>query len=211
MLRRLVWIPFCSLIASAAGITTLDFNNLQVGEEALNYYTGGFGNLGTGPGPSYGVTFTPDFMTVAQGVFVPPARAEMLTGTSGTMNVLNGFNGLFSFYYEATTAGSAAFYSGLNGTGTLVGSIVLPSESTFSPAGNLEPLFESVVFSSTANSLIVDNITFGAQVVPEPSSGVLFAVALSGLLLLGVSRAKSLQRFQRAARTLAKHGFEEIA
>ncbi len=193
MLRRgVLLIPLCSLLASAAGITTLDFNNLQVGEEALNYYNGGFGNLGSGPGPNYGITFTPDFVTVAQGVFAPPARAEMVTGTSGTMNVLNGFSGLFSFYYEATTAASAALYSGLNGTGTLLGTISLSPESGFFPAGNLGVgVFDSVVFSSSAGSLILDNITFGAQVVPEPSSAAFFAAGLTGLLLITLRRSRA--------------------
>jgi len=51
----------------AAIADPLDFNNLQIGEEVLGYYDGGFGSLGTGPGPNLGITFTSDFVTVAQG------------------------------------------------------------------------------------------------------------------------------------------------
>ena len=53
--------------AVAAIADPLDFNNLQIGEEVLGYYDGGFGSLGTGPGPNLGITFTSDFVTVAQG------------------------------------------------------------------------------------------------------------------------------------------------
>lgn len=58
--------PF-SILPASAGILTLDFNSLQVGEEVLGYYNGGFGSLGDGPGPMDGVTFTSDFVTVPGG------------------------------------------------------------------------------------------------------------------------------------------------
>jgi len=40
---------------------------LQLGEEILSYNDGGFGRLGSGPGPSYGITFSPE--AVARGGF----------------------------------------------------------------------------------------------------------------------------------------------
>src|SRR6266700_6500359 len=89
--------------ASADQIVSLGFNDLQIGEEVLGYYDGGFGSLGTGPGPNLGITFTSDFVTVAQGVFGPPFQGEELTSTSGTMDVLPAFGGTggnFSFYYS---------------------------------------------------------------------------------------------------------------
>jgi hypothetical protein len=90
----------------------LDFNSLQIGEEVRGYYDGGFGSLGTGPGPSFGITFTNDFATVAEGVFGPPFRAEELTSGSGTMDVAAGFSGNFSFYYKNSgAAGSVNLYS----------------------------------------------------------------------------------------------------
>src|SRR3954469_7520598 len=36
---------------------------------SAGYYNGGDGSSGTGPGPNLGITFTSDFVTVAQGVF----------------------------------------------------------------------------------------------------------------------------------------------
>jgi len=93
--------------ASADPFVVLDFNNLQIGEQVLGYYNGGDGSLGTGPGPNLGITFTSDFVTVAQGVFGPPFQGEELTSTSGTMDVLPAFGGTggtFSFYYSKSSA-----------------------------------------------------------------------------------------------------------
>src|SRR6185369_11913987 len=73
------------LLMAVVIVSAEDFNDLQIGEEVLGYYDGGFGSLGTGPGPNLGVTFTADFVTVAQGVFGPPFQGEELTSTSGIM------------------------------------------------------------------------------------------------------------------------------
>ena len=162
----------------------LNFNNLQIGEEVLGYYDGGFGSLGTGPGPSRGITFTADFVTVAQGVFGPPFQGEELTSTSGTMDVVPGFSGTFSFYYtNSGPDGTVNLYSGLDGGGSLVGTIALPRSAIFAPGGIFGALlFESAIFTGTPGALVFDNVTFGAFVVPEPSS---MSLLLIGLLAVG--------------------------
>ena len=73
-------------------------------------------------------------------------QGAQLTSATGTMNVNGGFSGLFSFYYQSQSSGaSAELFSGLDGTGTEVGSLSLPPEAGFFPAGdafpNLNPLF----------------------------------------------------------------------
>jgi hypothetical protein len=40
-------------LAANAGVVTLTFNGLQDQEEVLNYYDGGLGGNGSGPGPTY--------------------------------------------------------------------------------------------------------------------------------------------------------------
>jgi hypothetical protein len=126
-------------IANADPIVSLDFNDLQIGEEVRGYYSGGFGSLNTGPGPDVGlgITFTSDFVTVPFGVFSPPALSEQLTGDSGTMNVAAGFSGGFSFYYATMSGvpGSLLLYSGPDGSGSLVGSLLLPADSGFEAIG----------------------------------------------------------------------------
>ena len=172
----------------AASADQLDFNSLQIGEEVLGYYNGGFGSLGTGPGPSLGITFTSDFVTFAQGVFGPPFQGEELTGASGTMDVVPGFSGPFSFYYtNSGPDGTVNLYSGLDGGGSLLRTIALPTAATFNVAGEIELVpFESAVFTGTAGALVFDNITLGGGlVIPEPSSVSLLALGLLGVWLVG--------------------------
>ena len=181
MIRNVI--SFFSLLSLSvlSARADIDFNALQVGEQVLGYYNGGFGSLGTGPGPMFGITFTSDFATVPQGVIGPPLRAEELTGNSGTLDITPAFAGFFSFYYtNSDGSGSVSLYSGLDGGGTLLDTIPLASEATFTPAGKFEALpFQSAIFTGTAGDLIVDNITFGGGlVVPEPSSISLLLVAL---------------------------------
>src|SRR5258708_36912421 len=106
MAPRTVFSCLTFLLMGAAGanatLMQLDFNTLQVGEQVLGYYNGGLGSMGTGPGPNFGITFTNNFVTVADGVFgpPPPLRAEGLTSGSGTMDSMAGFSELISFYYK---------------------------------------------------------------------------------------------------------------
>ena len=104
-------LPILLMGAVGAHADVMDFNALQPGEAVQGYYNGGFGSMGTGPGPNFGITFTNDFVTVADGVFGPPLRAEELTGGSGIMDVPAGFSGPFSFYYKNSgPAGAANLY-----------------------------------------------------------------------------------------------------
>jgi hypothetical protein len=190
-------------LANADPIVSLDFNDLQVDEEVLGYYSGGLGSLGTGPGPDLGISFTSDFVTVPFGVFGPPDLSEQLTSDSGTMNVAAGFSGGFSFYYA--NSGSLLLYSGLDGTGSLVGSLLLPDNGGFGATG-LEQLipFESAVFSG--NGLMLDNITFapgGELVLPEPSSINLLCIGLVAIFF-ALRRAAGLDRDGCKARALLK-------
>ena len=191
-MRRKIWSYFSLLLVGvgAASADVLDFNNLQIGEEVLGYYDGGKGSLGSGPGPNLGITFTSDFATVEQGVFGPPLRAEELNSTSGIMDVMPGFSGFFSFYHTNSGAdGSVNLYSGINGAGSLLGTIGLSTSATFTATGAFEALpFESAVFTGDAGALVFDNITLGGGlVIPEPSSiSLLFFV----LVLLAVGGRK---------------------
>lgn len=187
-------LPYLAILlmgAVSASADVLDFNNLQIGEEVLGYYEGGFGSLGTGPGPNLGITFTAGFVTVAQGVFGPPFQGEELTGTSGIMDVVPGFIGPFSFYYtNSGPDGGVNLYSGLDGGGSLLATIALPASATFNAAGAFEGLpFESAVFTGTAGALAFDNITLGGGlVIPEPSS---ISLLLIGLLAVWLGARKS--------------------
>ncbi len=187
MIRAIAATVFLSLtgvhVASASFIT-LDFNSLQVGEAVLGYYDGGFGSLGSGPGPNDGITFTSDFVTEEGGIGAS-FQSEQLFGTSGVMDVVPPFSGLFSFYYFNTGAdGSVNLFSGPDGSGSLLETIDLPPSVGFTATGVTRPEpFESAVFTGDGGALVFDNITFGLQVVPEPSSWWLLCTVLVAMYL----------------------------
>jgi hypothetical protein len=105
MKRQLFLLLFLASLLTAAVTNALaipfvlNFGGLQNNEEVLNYYNGGAGSLGSGPGANYGITFTPSFVAIMD---VPPAsspfnRVGLLNGPSATMDVSGGFTTVFSF------------------------------------------------------------------------------------------------------------------
>jgi hypothetical protein len=180
------------VVTANAEDMVLDFNDLQIGEGVLDYYNGGNGSLGTGPGPNFGIIFTADFVTVEQGVFGPPFQGAELVSTSGIMDIVPGFIGTFSFYFwNSGPDGTANLYSGPDGGGSLVGTLALPADSAVNTTGDSEPRFESVVFSGTPGALVFDNMTFGPPgsgpgggiVIPETSSIDLLLIGLLAVWL----------------------------
>jgi hypothetical protein len=177
-------------LTARAGTIVLTFEGLQNNEEVLNYYNGGLGSEGSGPGPNYGITFDSDALALINdqnggtGNFAGNPSGDttlyFLSG-SATMNVAAGFTTGFSFYYSAIhDAGSITVWIGLNDTGTLLQTITLPvtsSEVGTNPACTQTdepycPFFalgvtfsgtaESVDFGGTVNQIGFDNITLGS-------------------------------------------------
>ena len=201
-------------LAAQAGTIVLTFEGLQNNEQVLNYYNGGFGGNGSGPGPNYGVVFGPDSLAIVSqaaggsgnfdGAPTMPTALFFLSGPGDIMNVAGGFTTGFSFFYSSPFyTGSATVYSGLNGTGTALATLTLPSTPDgttygppcsgaydycpFRPMGvTLSGTAYSVDFSGTANYIAFDNVTLGSSVpAPEPGTLVMFgsgALGLAGLL-----------------------------
>src|SRR5579883_838671 len=112
-------------VSFAAPITgdSLTFTGLQNGEQVLTYYDGGFGGSGSGPGPSFGVSFSNGLVADSTVIaFGPSALVEAPV----TMNLDNPWSQILSFYYAGT--GTISFYSGTDATGTLLASIPLVSQ-----------------------------------------------------------------------------------
>ena len=161
--------------------TGLTFNGFLNDETILTYYMGGFGSLGSGPGPAFGITFTPGLVAdPTRLLFGPSAR---ITGTSATMNLDSAFPGRVSFYF--TGNGTVSFFSGQNGSGTQLSSFGLTPSLSNTFGATLLP-FQSAVFTPAVGSTLrLDSISFGVQVVPEPSTAMLL---LTGLGLVSIFR-----------------------
>lgn len=110
--------------------------------------------------------------------------------TTAYMNVASGVTGGLSFFYSTPSDAPVAIkaYSGLNGTGTLLGTINLTANSADYTTWNQAVLsFSGTALSfdltGTANVVGLDNIS----AVPEPTS---VALLLAGGALLAAARRR---------------------
>lgn len=191
-------------VPMASAVAVLSFEGLQNLESIGNFYNGGLGGFGSGPGPNYGITFSANSITVLESHPLanftnepsPSTVAFFLNGTADTMNVPAGFDTGFSFWYSNTTSdGSVTVFDGLNGTGNILATLQLPGLGacagadafcTWEPVGvGFAGIAKSVDFAGSANLIGFDNITLGAvSPVPIPASAVLFAMGLAGMAWL---------------------------
>lgn len=188
MHRRLRSAVFALLVASpllllgggeavAQQKVVLDFSGLKQGEAVGQYYAGGKGSLGTGPGPNHHVTFTPAnganvSTTLVNGqslLFMANLNKEDLE--SMTMSVATGFKGELSFLYAATLdpGGSVTIYDGPDGTGKVLATRTLvraPGNPLYNASSNppvviaFEGTARSVVFTLVGGAAGLYNITF---------------------------------------------------
>jgi hypothetical protein len=195
--------------AAKAGTVTLTFGGLEDNEQILNYFNGGLGGNGSGPGPSDGIVFGSDAMAIiadangGSGNFANAPNGDtttmyFLSGAGDVMNVAAGFTTGFSFFYSAINLpGTVNVYSGLDDTGTLLASLTLPVTPEILPApdggrevfDNWAPVgvtfsgtAESVDFTGTANEIGFDEITLGS----ETPGGTAPTPEPSTLLSLGI-------------------------
>ena len=187
-----------------------------------NFYNGGTSSDGTS-GPNYGVAFSSNAQAIclnsltascsntSRGGLGDPNSQEgglfFLSGDSTFMDVAAGFTTGFSFnYVSLSDSGSVSVYSGLDGSGTLLGTIDLspnagscPGYSAgfcpFSPVGvTFAGTAESIEFAGVANQIVFDDVTFGSSIpggTPEPSTWVMMILGLAGVGVVARRRAKS--------------------
>ncbi len=122
------------------------------------------------------------------------------------MDVAAGFTTGFSFnYVSLSDSGSVTVWSGLDGTGTLLGTIDLSPNAgscpgydaqfcPFSPIGVTFPgTAKSVEFAGVANQIGFDDVTFGSSTpggIPEASTWAMMALGFAGLGFAGYRKAK---------------------
>ncbi len=219
MLRCRMFLCIALGVASQlSAATILRFDGTRDREEVLEFYNGGTGSLGSFY-LNYGVSFAPGAVAIIDsdvggtGNFAnAPSNFAVLFSTTGLvqMNVSSGFYEALTFYYATHgngPTGGATIYSGLNGTGSVLGSATAPPPRVScpgNPSGGFYGCWQavtiqfsgtarSVVFDVPANQFLLDNITLsfspGGLVlnpsagVPEPATWSLMGAALLGVWL----------------------------
>jgi len=202
-------------VSANAEVISLNFDGLNgdAQELVLEYYNGGTGSLGSGPGTNYGISFSDNAIACSVqpggscnsgGLPTGGNLLFFLSGDASTMNVFDGFDTGFSFYYSAIN--NPAFvnvWSGLDGTGDLLATInlaVTPSDPgspecggggfcPFVPIGvAFDGIAMSVDFGGSADQVAFAAITLNSDtpgpVVPEPAT---WAMMIAGMGLVGAS------------------------
>jgi hypothetical protein len=118
----------------------VNFGSLKNLEFIEQFYNGGKGSLGSGPGPNFGLQFTANAQAIisasqgGSGNFINNPGGEPVmffqTGNTVTITATNGVNTAVWFYYSALQTGSATVYSGPNGTGNILASVTLPPNNS---------------------------------------------------------------------------------
>ena len=180
-------------------LTTIDDTTGFV-EGVGNFYNGGLGAGGSGPGANFGVTFSDNALAIVDadanegidpgagdfgGEPSPDTALFFLEGDAATITLADGFTDGFSFFYASPFfGGSIDVYSGVNGTGDILATLDLPTtpeNGAPDPNGTASPfvaigvefdgLARSIDFGGTENQIGFDNITFGSAVALIGNTG----------------------------------------
>jgi hypothetical protein len=177
-----------ALSTTANANTTLNvdvnFDGVPTNDLVNGFYSGGTSSSGA-TGPNLGVSFTGFQTTSGFGETSPPNLA-FNAGGPAFANTTFGFT-RFSFTAGFFAPGTVNVFSGINGSGTLLGSItgLLGNPNAFAlQTITFTGLGRSVTFVGTDATLGVDdfNFTLAGGGVPEPAT---WAMMLIGFGLVG--------------------------
>ncbi|WP_081469535.1 PEPxxWA-CTERM sorting domain-containing protein [Sphingomonas sp. PAMC 26617] len=204
-------IALCAAAPASAAVTVLTFEGIADSTAVGNFYA-----------PNY--TFSASTLALVDsdaggnGNFANEPSGNTIFFFTGAeipiLNVTNGFDTGFSFFYTSATAATVRVFSGFNGTGTLLGTIDLSAQFTQNCGGDPTGDFcnftnagvafagtaHSIDFGGTASQTGYDDITFGSDVaggaVPEPAT---WAMMLAGFGMIGCT----VRRRQQVRTTVA--------
>jgi hypothetical protein len=197
-------------VSPVGAATVLTFEGLTDLESVGNFYNGGTGGSGSGPGPSLGINFAPNAWALLDsdaggiGNFGgEPSPSTVIFFNSGNaieMNVAGGLDGGVSVYYTALgVPGFINVWDGFDASGNLLASLQLPTTpnmgapdptGSFSPFVLVELPFDgtalSVQFGGAPGQIAFDDITLGLvdTRVPLPGSLLLLAAGAVGIGLV---------------------------
>ena len=194
-----------ALAAQAAPIT-LDFEGVESFSSVGDFYNGGTDGAGNS-GTDYGVSFTSSGLGLSNDALGDyfsnaPTPGSILFATDDAlfMNVAAGFADYASFFYSSSVSAPLVvnIYSGLNGTGSVLGSFSLNlnaqagcNDTMFCNFEKTSVVFagigHSIGFGATAGTVGFDNVVLNP--VPEPSTYALLAFGLAGIGLATRRRA----------------------
>jgi hypothetical protein len=175
---------------------TLDFEGATGFSSLDGFYNGGTDTNGAA-GTNYGISFGLDALAIANDALGPyysnaptPGAVMSAVGPDAALNSSAGFTGQTSFYYSSTASTSVSVYSGLNGEGTLLGTVALAANANTGCADtafcfwdlaslNFAGVAHSIEFGSTAGLAGFDNVTVAP--VPLPAAAWLLVSALGGV------------------------------
>lgn len=184
------------LCAAPAFSATLDFQGAGEYNFIGDYYNGGTNDAGAS-GVNYGISFGPDALALANTADftyfsnAPTPGILAAVGADAAMNVAAGFTGTVSFWYSSSEDTTVTLFSGLNGTGTELGTFSLLANAqngcsdtpfchwdfaSFSLEGVVA---QSIQFGGTAGLAGFDNVSVSP--VPLPAAGWALLSALGGL------------------------------
>jgi hypothetical protein len=208
------------LVASQAMATTITFGTEANQAQIENYFNGGTDSLGKS-GPNDGVAFSLNAESLKAGVSgtqgtgtgkfenLPSGAPGVLyfasvpTGTTSVMNVASGFSSI-SFNYSllnnlSSEDSTVQLWSGVNGTGTELGTLSLMASGTPVACTNGKDEFCSWSSVSAANFGLAKSVVYtgDAAVFTEYDNIKLAPVPLPGALLLLMSGVGGLAGFAR--------------
>jgi PEP-CTERM motif len=172
--------------AAHASSVIVNFDGVPTNDLVNGFYSGGTSSSGA-TGPNLGVSFTGFQTTSGFGETSPPNLA-FNAGGPAFANTTFGFTG-FSFTAGFFQPGTVSVFSGVSGTGTLLGSLsgLLGDPNAFQLQNvRFAGIGRSVTFVGPDATLGVDDFNFtiagGGGGVPEPAT---WAMMLFGFGLVG--------------------------